>query len=337
MNPRALIQLGLAAIFAASFAPKIFAQSVTTVPVGFQSITIPAASGSTPSRTLIGISLQPTPVDTGLITSATNSTLTNSSANWTTNYASSPYLVKVMTGAGVGRFFLITSNTTSQLTVATQGVDLGTVVSPGDRYQISPANTLGSLFGTTTVQFQTGDSASTADNVLIWNGTTFATYYNDTTGWQVGGSFSSQNNTIIYPDEGFFVVHRNASPITVTFTGIIPSTAERTLIPGSGGDLVAQRFPTDTTLGSLNLNSLTGWVSSDSASTSDNVLLWNGTTSTWDTYYYDNTGPNWAKGGSFSAQDSTAIPAGSAFFIRRKSGSTAGTIYLTGTLPYTLN
>lgn len=311
--------------------------TVATDPVGFTTVTVPAAASATsPSRAVISNPLQSAPVQVGVLSSVTASTLSDSTANWAAGqFSSSPYLVKITSGTNTGRFFLITANSSNQLTVATLGADLTQIASAGDRYRVFAAQTLGSLFGSTSVSFKTNDAASQADNVLVWNGTSWDTYYNDSTGWYKVGDFAEQSSTIIYPDEGMFVVRRDTTPLTLTFLGNVPTTAESSYIPGNGNTLVSQRFPVDVTLGSLNIQQLPGWVSGEAASSVDNVLLWNG--SAWDTYYYDNTGPNWAKVGSFAAQDSAVIPQGSAFLVHRKQGSTAPNTYLRSNLPYTLN
>ena len=228
--------------------------------------------------------------------------------------------------------FLIQSNTTNQITVYPRGYDLTVVAAAADTFEIVPAYTLGSLFGTSNVPFQPGATGQDADNLYLWNGTNFDIYYNDGSNWRRGGSFLTQNNVVLYPDEGIFLLRRSTSALTLTFVGTVPSTAERTDVFGPGSTFISNRFPTDTTLLSLGLQNLPNWISGTDTSTVDTVYIWSGTT--WLVYYYN--GNNWTRGGSFLNFNTLAIPTGSAVFVNRKSTATGTTGTLVQTLPYTL-
>ena len=169
----------IACTLLASLLPTLRAQTTaTTTPVGFITVNIPAAAdANTPSNTTVSVPLYATAAFQGsvaLVDSATTLTLTGAAftAGQFGPYSTTqpPYLVRVKVGAQVGKFWLITGNTTNQLTVTNPyggTTDITTQLSAGNSCEIVPANTLGSVFGTTSPVVSTGASASatTADNV----------------------------------------------------------------------------------------------------------------------------------------------------------------------------
>ena len=310
--------------------------TVATVPVGFTTATIAAATdASTPTSTVISVPFYQTAAFAGPVTSVDSaSAVSSSSASWTANqYAATPFLLHFKSGNTVGRYFLITANTSTQLTVANRGYDLTTIAAAADTFEILPAYTLGTLFPTSGLQFQTGPSASQADNILLWNGTTWDTFYNNGNNWKKGGNLAIQDGVILYPDEGLFIIRRATTPVTLTFVGTVPSTTERSDLVGPASTFVSNRFPVDTTLLSVGFQNLPNWLSGSSASQADNVYIWNGTT--WGFFYYNGT--NWRKGGSLVNANTQAIPSGTAMFVIRQSTATGTSGTLAQNLPYTLN
>jgi uncharacterized protein (TIGR02597 family) len=320
-----------ALILAGSFlAREAGAQTTATTPVGFIKLTLPAAAdASTPSSTTISIPLYDSPDFSGPVASVdSSSSVSVSGAAWTAGqFTSSPHLIRFKSGAQSGRFYLITSNTTSQVTVDTQGGSLASVAA-NDTCEVLPARTLGSLFGTGTTSLQTGSTPNSADNVFLWNGSSWATYYHNGSSWRKSGSLASQDATIIYPDDGLFVIHRALSAVDLIFTGTVPSTQEQTDLAGSGLTFMGNRFPLDTQLSTVGLQQTAAWVTGTTSNGADNVFIWNG--SSWSVYYHNGT--NWKKSGSLSSQDATVIPSGSAIFVKRAASSSAT---LTQSLPYT--
>jgi uncharacterized protein (TIGR02597 family) len=321
---------------------------VATVPVGFNNANVTAAvNATTPSSSVVSAPFYQIAKYQGALTSLDSSNQVSfSGGGLTALLTTPPYLARFKSGTSTGRFFIVTSNTDTQLTLdtTTAGYTLTTSaptntqaqIAVGDSVEILPANTLGTLFGTNSVPFQTGATANAADNVLLFNGTSWDVYYNNATNWKKSGSLANQNNTIVLPDRGMFIVRRATSALTLTFLGTVPSTTEKTDFPGPGSSFRANRFPVDATLkgasNPLNLQSLPGWQSGASASAADNVYLWNGTS--WSVYYYNGT--NWKKSGSLAIQDSTVIPLGTAMFIVRQSSAAGNNSTLTQALPYSL-
>ncbi len=323
----------LAAAIVALGAPlvSVAQTTATTAPVGFLTVSVPAGSSSAWSLPLYN-----TPVFQSSISSVDSSTsFSLTSASFTAGqYASSPFFVHVQTGNSAGKFYLISSNTTTQLTVATNGADLTTLLAMGDQCEIIAGNTLASVFGATAPGLQTGATFDVADNVFLWNGKSWDTYFNNGTNWKKTGSLGNQNPTIIYPDEGIFISRRNTSTgVSVTVMGTVPTTKEQTDLAahdsnGHGSTFIANRFPVDMQLSAIGLQNTANWKSGATFDVADNVFAWNG--HAWDTYFYNGT--NWKKTGSLGIQDTTVIPAGTALFVTRSSASGAT---LSQNLPYT--
>ncbi len=261
-------------------------------------------------------------------------------------------LARFKSGNSVGRFFQVTANTATQVTLDTSAAGgsgytlttgspstTQTQVAVGDSVEILPANTLSTLFGSTsaTVPFQQGTSATGADNVLLFNGTSWDTYYfnGSTNHWRKSGNLNNQDNVVVLPDRGIFIVRRATSALPLTFLGAVPSSTEKTDFPGAGSSFRSVRFPVDTTLGTLALQTLPNWTTGTSASGIDNVLIWGGTS--WGIYYYNGSTSHWRKSGNLNNQDTLAIPTGTAIFVSRVSSAAGSTSTLTQTLPYSLN
>jgi uncharacterized protein (TIGR02597 family) len=334
------------------------AQSVTTVPVGFTTPAIPAAiDANTPSSTVISVPFYAVDATNfvGAVSSVDSSNQLSISGATFTNpngFVTPPHLARLKSGSSVGRFFIITANTATQLTLdtATAGYALtsGTPsntqaqVNVGDSVEIFPASTLSTLFGFTaaTVPFQQGSSAGAADNMYLFNGTSWDVYFfNGTTQhWRKSGNLNNQDNTVVLPDRGIFIVRRATSPLNLTFLGTVPSTTERTDVAGAGSTFKSSRFPVDFTLAGatnpLNLQTLSNWLGGTSAGAADNVYLWEGTS--WGVYFYNNTTGHWRKSGNLNNQDTKVIPLGTAMFIVRQSTAQGNTSTLVQTLPYSL-
>ena len=311
--------------------------SVATVPVGFTTVAVtPAANSSTPSSQVLSVPFYQSAAYAAAVTSVDSATqFTSSSASWTANqYAqtNAPYLVHFKSGASVGRYFLIQSNTANQVTVYPRGYNLSSVAAAADTFEIVPAYTLGTLFGTSSVPFLTSGSPNTADNLFLWNGTKFDQYFHDGNSWQRSDSLLSQNDTVLYPDEGIFLTRRGTTALNLTFVGTVPSTAEKSDLVGPGSTLVSNRFPVDLTLGTVGFQALPNWINSSSPNTADLVYLWGGTT--WQQYFYD--GSHWMRSDSLLTFDAQSITAGTAMFVIRRSTATGTTATLTQSLPYSL-
>jgi hypothetical protein len=200
----------------------------------------------------------------------------------------------------------------------------------GDKIEIVPANTLGSVFGTTSVPFQTGAGPATADNILLFNGTGWSVFYHNGTTWQSPGTAGDQAGAVIPPDGAFFVVRRSTAPLSVYVAGTVPSTQEVLYFPVAASRFVGNRFPADTTLAGLGLHLNLNWRKGPSAAQADSLLVWTG--ATWQSFFHNGT--QWRRAGSFQNFDTLPVPAGSGVFVARKPGGT-GDALVSLQLPYT--
>ena len=341
------LQFRILSAILSTIAPSLQAQTTaTTTPVGFVTRTIPAAVNSTtPSNTTVSIPLYAAADYVSTVASIDSvSQFTLTGAAWIAGQfaaSTAPRLVRVKTStavpANVGKFFLVTANTTNQLTVALPSgtANINTALSVGDSCELVPANTLGSVFGTTTnpPKLTGGATPDVADNVYIWSGTSWDPYFWTGTIWKKTGN-TDRKNTIIYPDEAVFVIRRDTtSSAVLTFMGTVPSTAERTEIDALGSTFLPNRFPVDMTLGTvvgstapaLNLQNIPGWVPGATPDVASNVHIWNGTA--WDPYFW--TGTIWKKTGNID-RSNTVIPTGTGVFIVNRGSA----VTLTQVLPY---
>ena len=355
MTTSSICTRSIAAVIALSFAglaaPSASAQTTaTTIPVGFITKTAPAAvDASTPSNTPVSIPLYQTADFQSAVASTPAAgshdiTLTGALFTPTTQFSVTPHLIRVKTGTLTGKFWLILSNSANGVSTkepngGTLGVADGdlTGLVAGDSCEILPANTLGTVFGSTTpiAGLGTGTTAGGAlvDNILIWNGVTltFDTYFyhSGNSRWQKG--ISNATNTVLYPDDSVFIVRKGASPLPFTTMGTVPSTVERTELFGASSNFVSNRFPVDLTLGTSGIENTPGWVKNTTAGASDTVLLWNAVTGSWDTYFFHSGNNRWQKG--ISNSTNVQIGAAAGFFIVRLAGTSNA--ILSQNLPYT--
>ncbi|MFT3992118.1 MAG: hypothetical protein QM680_11980 [Luteolibacter sp.] len=304
----------------------VYADSVSTTPVGYFTATIPGNG----AQTALSVSLLNPTEYTGISTAVTSSTVTVSDAEWTENQWAG-YLVALENSAGAEEYFLVTANTTDTLTISST-FDLTARYDAASNLTLSQPHTIGSLFGATSSDVAlTQGSISTADWIYVWNGTSFSIYYFNKTSWQKVGSSGAANDDILYPDEGVFVMRRSSTELTLTFTGTVPSKPQVTTVPGNSTTIVATRFPVDMSLDGMGIQDLTNW-KTGSYSNADRVYSWNG--SKYVVYYHNGT--NWLQLGSSGSADDATISANSFLFITRSSSADASAAGMTTVLPYTL-
>ncbi|MGB8169197.1 MAG: hypothetical protein WCF18_16995 [Chthoniobacteraceae bacterium] len=326
----------------------------TTPPVGFLTVTVFGHDNTTglDGNTAVSVPMYNTADFQGAVASldsATQFTLTG--ATWTAGAyampadggtATTPRLARIKSGAQVGKFFRVTANTSNQLTVdlSLYGIaNINTALAAGDLIELLPANTIGSVFGTTPPILAGNTTATTADNILLQNGAGWFTYYWKTNvtpnRWVLnGGGNTDRATAIIYPDTAAYVLKRSVGDISLVVSGAVPTTAEQSDVEAPN-TFLANRFPTDTTLGALGLESLPGWVKNTTAASSDNVYILSPSGS-WARYYFKtNATPtaHWVLngGGNTDRGPITQIPAGTAVYISF-GNSTPAT--LSQTLPY---
>jgi fibronectin type 3 domain-containing protein len=283
----------------------------STVPMGDVPVTL--AAGATGATSL---PLDNTPVGRNSVQVVAASALTVVNAgSWTSSTA--PYALRLLSGKGSGCTFAITGQTGNALTLATQGVDLTQLVAAGDLYEILPLDTLGTLYGASSPLVQSGNSAAAADNVLLWNGTTWLTYFfsNSSNSWKQSGSLLNQNNTPLPPGAGLLFTRRGATALNYPLIGRVPEVAQSQFTMPGGTTFVGAAYPIASTLGTTGFATASGWRSGNSAASADDVLDWNGTT--WLTFFFNGT--NWKQSGSLLNQNSYSLAPAQPLMIQRQS------------------
>ncbi|MBW8780598.1 MAG: alginate lyase family protein [Verrucomicrobia bacterium] len=297
-----------------------------TIPQGYVTLTMAGAATSA-----LSVPLDDPPVSRGAVQGVTASTLTVGSAgSWAT--AAAPYGLRLLSGNAAGATFAITAVNGNALTLAVPaGVDLTQLVTAGDLYAVFPLDTLGTLFGTASVPFQTGATASSADTLQWWNGSAWLVFYHNGINWKQVGTPLNQNNTLLAPDSGFLGARRAASALTLTIVGRIHEVAPRQFTTPGGSVFLAGPHPVASSLSATGLRAATGWLTATTATSADTLQLWSG--SAWLVFYHNGT--NWKQVGSPLNQDAYSLVSGQPLFIFRKSTPAANQAFVIQPLPYT--
>jgi hypothetical protein len=329
------------------------AQSVSSTPVGYVSLTINGGGFTSLSNPL-----ENPVVYSGTASSVSGSTITTSFAltdselaNLDPNGDSSHY---VQTTDGI--ILNIIANTATTITVDS---DVSLLVSTDDAITIKKHSTIGDLFSTdNSIGLTSGTSVTASDIVYIMGGDgsgSYDIYYYQTdpspsfinafggSGWRgISSTSVDMASVVIGPDDGVIVKRDAATDISFIVTGTVNINDHRRDLP-AGFSLVSYPFPVTTTLDDSGIFSSTnGYVSSTNISASDvvYVLSPDGNFSLY--YYQTDPSPSFinAFGGSGwrTASDnitdvgSSPIPAGSSLIIYHRGGGLAWT----EALPYTL-
>lgn len=322
---------------------------VVTDPVGFIQVATNPGTGSARALTVLSFPLlnttNVTGASSGKIDAVSANTLTCSAANWAAgelSQATKPKLIRITSGAAVGRTFLISTsatNTSITLTLAssetTDLTTLGIVTGTnGDSFKIYDCATLGSLFGTpATFAFVGNANPDLADNVLLLISGTWSTfYYNTTLNRWTRRSFGNPDatNQAVKPDTAILFSSIGTSSLTLVATGTVPTTSIKNVISKSGLTFLGNNWPTDVTLFNSGIQSIPGWQANANVNNADQVLLLvNGT---WSTFYWDGT--NWRRRSFGNPVSNTQlIPAGAGIILSKVS-ATASDSLLTQTPPY---
>ena len=216
--------------------------------------------------------------------------------------------------ANYGRYFLISTNTQTSLTLDYSRLANGesstasAYFAVGDTVEVIPATTLGSLFGTDMTQLPSGWSYGTphdVDWVYLWD-TDYSTYYpygfagsNYEPAWKRGWynvrnyDLGVQSNQVIYPDEAFLIAKKTANNVTFTFEGTVQTNDQKLFLPAGDKQILTNNpYGTDLMICELipstSIGSGTTKFNPGSSATDNNMdtitLLQSGT---WTTYYYD--------------------------------------------------
>ena len=212
------------------------------------------------------------------------------------------------------------------------GIETG---SNGATYEIIPADTLATLFGTAdddSLLLQGAGEALQADLVQVWGGASWINFYFNTD-WgrwardlDVEGS-PSRNTFLLRPDRGVMITRRGATDLEIAVVGRVLVTPPRAVHARTQNALsfLATMQATDTTLGELALqteNRSHAWLGSADPAQADLLVVWAG--ASWFSFYFNSDSGHWQRVGETDTnRDSYVIKAGTPVFVqRREAGST---------------
>ncbi len=326
-----------------------FAQttSATTDPVGFITLTV-AGGGSVTSPKLSLVSPTVTqPISwQGAIATVTGSgvgattTITVAGTPWTAsqfNGAAGSFYVEVVTVSPnthtTGALAVISATTANSITVAGNLTSPNVFAQVADSIRIRKDMTFNDIFGATnTAGFLSTDDASTADEVLVYDGSNSVSYFyyigdafGNPAGWYNSISFAQAGNVVIGPHQGVVVKRKAAGGLSFTSNGAVKTG--NTLFPVVNGlnvlGTVSSQGLTLLSSGLYTGNNATGVKASDDASTADEVTIYTGAAQGTYFYYIGDAFGNpagWYGSVSFAAAGSVVMQPGAAFVLNRKGG-----------------
>ncbi len=319
-----------------AFAPLASAQEARSRPVGYLTQTIP--SGQTRSFSIpfdADVSSQSSSV--GKLTAVGPNFLENSAATWTPgafSTAEAPYFVRLTSGPHTGRTFRIVTpaNTATRLHIADDGLGLDSLAlatgTDGTRFEILPADTLATFFGTgANVVVHGAADPLQADIVQVWGGAAWLNFYYNTT-WNrwardtdvVGDP--SRNAFLLRPDRGLMITRRAPTALELVVTGRVLDTPQRAFHSRTDNALtfLATMQARDVTLGELALQSPSrslNWRGATDSADADLLLVWSG--ATWFSFYYHTGNARWERvGDPGNNRDTYLLKAGTPVFVQRK-------------------
>lgn len=323
--------LRLAVGLVLSAAGSVLAQTTaTTDPVGFITLSAAGASGGASSAlTFQGLGLTRAVEYQGSAETVGTNTLVDNEATWTDNQfngANGAFYLELTSGSNAGSTYDIQATAAGTKTITlTQNLGAGTTAPV--TFKIRKHWTVASVFGPNNEGGLGGGSSTSADQILVYNGASYDTYYYQTTGlggvgWRKAGAPAvDASATILFSEEGFIVKRKQATVANIVLLGAV-KMGQSSIPVASGTNIIGNVCAANMTLNSSGLytgNSSTG-LAGGSVTAADQIQVWNGTT--YDTYYYQTSGlggVGWRKAGAPAVDAATApIPVGTSIVIKRK-------------------
>lgn len=330
MNPSAPTALRLAVGILLASVSSILAQTTaTTDPVGFITLNVAGTTGGqTSAMSFKGLSMTRPIEYQGSAETVGQKTLIDNEATWTENQfngANGKYFVEITSGTNVGATFDIESTSAATKTI-TLVQDLPAGSAGPLSFKVRKHWTIGGIFGPANESGLGAGGATTADQILVYTGSGYNTYYYQTVGiggigWRkAGDAITDASNAVLFPEDGLIVKRKQAGAVNVVLLGAVKMG--QTSIPISpGNNVIGNVYAANLTLASSGLytgNSTTG-LTGGTPTTGDLVQIWNGTA--YDNYYYQTsggTGTGWRKVGDTATDVSTTpIPTGTSVVIKR--------------------
>lgn len=337
--------IGTLSVFVlSSFAlPNLHSQSTVSTPiVGFNTLNVRAKSGANNATTLISLNLARPKAFSGTIgTKSLNgsgqSVITFSSSLFSANQFNSStnrHYFQAKSGANNGLIAEIISTTSNSITLAD---NLDQILENNTTsFDVVPYWTLSTAFPAG-AGLKSGTSATAADNLTVIeipSGVAQSYFYNSTANqWRKGITDSS--HVIIPPGSGILVTRKDASAVGITIAGQVPTGPVQADVVGGSSSAarltyVANPFPLASK--TLSLSGLytgdasTGVAGGTSATTADNVTIYDPATGVANSYFYNTSAGQWRKG--ITDSSNVTIPEGAAIVISRKANRGAFEWYI---------
>lgn len=312
----------------------LVAQSVTTDPVGFTTLTVKGNSFN-----VVGLNMVKPVSYQGVVSGVAGAVVSDSNANFDTALtAGKKYFVEIISGDYAGLNAEVVSWSGSDLTIAG---DVGSISAAlnGAGHRIRESWTLGDVFGATnSAGLQSGATTSTADIVYAVDPATgnFRLYYYQTgaivggTGWRTtGNAFADQSSVPLYFTDGLIVQRRGATDLSIKLVGAV-KTGKTIVGVKTGFNLVSNPYPvTDLTLGNSGLGTSVG--AGSSLSNSDVIYLSKSAGAGYDLFYFQSGaivgGTGWRSSASaFTDRSGEVMAIGRSFFVQRRGEDTSVTL-----------
>ncbi len=339
MQPSKLVRnlsVALACSIASLISTAQAQTTATTDPVGFITLNIAGTGGAGANKiSFKGLGLtRPVEYQGSAETSAqATNFIVDDQATWTTGQfegANGSFFVEITSGTAAGTTYDVVSTdaATKKITLAQ---NLANGVANGTTFKVRKHWTITAVFGASnTAGLTGGEDTSTADQLLIWNGTGYTVYYYQElppalggTGWRsAANAFADAGGTSVYPDDGLVVKRISASNVNLVVMGAV-KTGSTSFPIQSGINIVSNVYAAPMTLDSCGIVA-SGLTAGEDTSTADQVLLWNG--SGYDVYYFQDLPP--ALGGqgwrsasnAFTDAGATSIGVGTSIVVKRSLG-----------------
>lgn len=350
-------------VLGSAFALVAQAQSVATTPVGH--VIIPCLANS---DTIVGVPLKQPTVAGGALSA--NPSVAGGSATLTlngTNLGSlaNTHYVKFTTGAASGKYYAITANTATTLTVDLNGDSLGAV--QNDKLSVTKFWTLAELFNPAEA---TTDPATTGNAIVASTSTLAAgrrtelllpdtasaginlapqiSFYVHNGIWKkVNGDNTDMGTQQLWPDTYFVIRHHPSVTAATNYSssGEVEMQNFRiplaTLTSGPQDNYVALLRPANVSLNQLALGGTAAFVESIGTLVNerrDELLVYDNTAAllnkTPSATYYRHSGI-WKKVNSGNTNfGTTVIPMGAGIVVRKYATATGATVFWNNTQPY---
>lgn len=262
----------------------------------------------------------------GVSTSNGSTVLTFPADSFSGNLSAStaPHYLEISTGDYAGITSQIIANSNSTLTLAD---DLSQVLVAGTTpVAVRPNWTLGTAFPNGE-GFQKGSTPNNSDTLVLYNvdtGLPTTYFYNlSANQWRTG--LTPANNAIIPPDSGIWIERKSTtSGFSIQLSGEVKVNQSAIFVGGNGATirtLAPNLYPIDSvTLQNSGLytgNSTTGLAGGTTPSNSDNLIVYDPSTSVPTTYFYNTSASEWRTG--LNTANTVKIPANASVMIVRKS------------------